>query len=249
MEKCQRGEILGEKVYVPPLLTQGKCPECGGVGFREYWKDGYRYTEQCSCYQKRITERAMEKSGINERLKFENFVAKDDYQKRMRSLAEDFVQNGCEKGSWFYIGGQPGSGKTHICTAIINQLIQGGQEGYYMTWPSEARCLKAKVTAAEEYDQHIRRICNVQILYIDDFLKTNIGTTPSPADINLSFQIINSRYQNKNLVTIFSSELALTKMIEMNEAIGSRIYEKCGKYLIFNEKDMNHNYRLSKVRR
>lgn len=246
LERCQQGEQFGEKVYVPPFFTEDtQCPYCGGTGFREYWQNGYHYTEPCRCYQKQIAERAMKKAGINQCFTFDNFIVKDAFQKRMYAVAEDFAKNGCGNGYWFYVGGQSGSGKTHICTAIINQLIREGKKAYYMIWSSESRCLKAMVTAVEEYEQHLMRLCNVQILYIDDMLKTCSGTPPTSADFNLLYQIINYRYQNKDLITIISSEFSLTKVIEMNEAIGSRIFEKSANYLIFNEIDMKHNFRLT----
>ena len=113
-----------------------------------------------------------------------------------------------------------------------------------MLWRDEIVGLKASVTDAEAYEKRISELKNAPVLYIDDFLKVEKGKMPTPADINIAFELLNYRYNNPDLLTIISSELLTTDIIKIDEAVGSRIYEKSKNYQININPDINKNYRL-----
>lgn len=135
------------------------------------------------------------------------------------------------------------SGKSHICTAIAAYYIKAGKEVRYMIWAEEAKRLKAIVNDSS-YGEMIQRYKDVDVLYIDDFLKVKFGETPTAADINLAFEIINHRLLSNNKITIISSEKRLDEIMEYDEATMSRIYKETGAYKINIGKDINKNYRL-----
>ena len=66
------------------------------------------------------------------------------------------------------------------------------------------------------------------MLYIDDLFKGNV----TGADLNLAFQLINARYNDRKLITILSSELTLSEIIEQDEALGGRIYERARGFVL-----------------
>ena len=66
------------------------------------------------------------------------------------------------------------------------------------------------------------------VLYIDDFLKGGA----SDADIRLAFEILNARYNDSKLKTIISSEMDLTAILNRDEALGGRIYERAKKNVL-----------------
>ena len=68
----------------------------------------------------------------------------------------------------------------------------------------------------------------VEVLYIDDFLKG--GDTD--ADIRLAYEILNSRYNDRGLRTILSSEMTPEKLLRRDEALGGRIYERARGYVL-----------------
>ena len=76
----------------------------------------------------------------------------------------------------------------------------------------------------EAYQELMYKWTNCPILYIDDFLKfaTNKDGIQTQ-DLQIMFDIINSRYINKK-ITIFSSELTVKEISNVDEALGSRIY-------------------------
>ena len=64
-----------------------------------------------------------EKSGMSEMLKgctLESFKTKSEWQQAIKNKAIEYIKQ--DNGDWWYIGGQVGSGKTHICTAIVGRI-------------------------------------------------------------------------------------------------------------------------------
>ena len=101
-----------------------------------------------------------------------------------------------------------------------------------MLWRDDAVVLKGMVNAPEEYSQKITPLKKAKVLYIDDFLKVKKGSVPTSADINLAFELINYRYINKDLITLISSEWLAEEIVSIDEAVGSRIYERSKNYCL-----------------
>lgn len=245
-ERCVLGEVMPNKIYMPPLNAENaKCELCGDVGYRTFWENGIQFAEECECFNKIQFDRNMKKSGANKDMTFENWYSDFDYQIEMASKAYEFATGGYLSGQWFFAGGQVGCGKTHICTAILHELIKNNIGCKYMAWRDEAVELKAIVNQHEEYHNKLMQISKAPVLYIDDLWKTQQGTKPTQADVNLAFQILNFRYQDKKYCTIISCEHTVKKLMEIDEAVGSRIYERSKAYRIEVEKDEKKNYRLN----
>ena len=244
LEMCRRGARFQERVYVPPEIKPGtKCKLCGDVGYRWYWYDGYEIGEECECHQAAMSAAAIKKAGVREDQTFDNFFTYQPFQQEMMAKARAYAKDGYLTGQWFYIGGQVGCGKTHLCTAIVHELLK--KVGCkYMMWKDESTQLKAIINNHEEYGKRIKELTTTQVLYIDDLFKTQAGVKPSPADVSLAFQILNARYQNPKYATILSCELSKMQLIEIDEAVGSRIAERCRPFYLYIAKDIEKNWRL-----
>lgn len=227
------------------------CTLCHNKGDIQYIKNGYVYTKSCSCMDTRKAISNMKKSGLENIIRdytFDRFEAKEDWQKDMKDKAHAYLKD--EEHNWFFIGGNPGAGKTHICTAISREFLLKGEKVKYMLWKEESTLLKAVINEPEVYTSRIEKLKQVDILYIDDFLKPlkskegNI-TPPTTADVNLAFEILDYR-KNANLRTIISSERFIGEIIGIDEATGSRILEKTkNKYFINIKRDKSRNHRLA----
>ena len=207
-------------------LDNFDCPLCGNTGNVLYQKDGMWYGRECECMNTRRSLRRITTSGMSdllERYTFENYKTPDDKRRGIKAKAEEY----CDGEGWMYFQGKPGSGKTHICTAICNRLMQKGKNVYYMAWRDESRKLKGLVNS-EEIDEPLNRLKRIAVLYIDDFMKGS----QTEADIRLAFEIINARYNDSKLRTIISSEYSIEKILELDEALGSRIYERSKGYIM-----------------
>ena len=192
----------------------------------------------------------MKRSGLEnllQKYRFENFIASEEWQQNIKAKAERFAAG---NGLLFFIGGQSGSGKTHLCTAIARELLYAGRELRYVLWRDESVKLKAVVSDDEKYQSLIEGLKSIDVLYIDDFLKVPIGrdeSNPTSADLSLALEIINNRYNNK-LITILSSEWNIKDIIAFDEALGGRIYEMSGSdYCLNIKKDRNRNYRTRSI--
>lgn len=223
-------------------LDNVNCDKCGNTGYI-VWRDGgvegQVHTKECECMARRRSLRRIQISGMAdmfERYTFDNYKTPNRYRELIKQRAIEYTQ---DDNGWFYIYGQSGSGKTHICTAICAELINRGNEVYYMSWRDESVKIKAVVNDSDEYARQMKRLKTVNVLYIDDFLKGG----GSNADLKLAFEILNGRYNDRKLRTIISTELTLEGLMEIDEALGGRIYERSKKinYLI---KAPKENWRL-----
>lgn len=226
---------------LPGSLTGVDCKICKNRGYVMLDTGSLL---KCACMEQRAVLRRIKDSGLMgllDKCTFNSFEAKTDYQRRMKAAAEAFV--GDTSDAWFYCGGQVGCGKTHICTAICGEYIDAGLDVVFMPWQDDSIRLKACVTD-EEYGRAIARIKDAAVLYIDDFLKTRNGAAPTDADIRLALEIINRRYIDRGLKTIISSERMIGDYMDIDEALGSRLYERAKNYCIEIAPDKRKNYRL-----
>ena len=233
----------------PGSLTGIDCPKCKNKGLI-YERDGdYVVSHECDCMSARREQWRIEKSGLGDSLKvctFEAFQTPNAWQKSLKESALRFLED--KTGAWFFAGGQPGAGKTHICTAIVGALLKRGMAARYMLWKDEATYLKAHIND-DVYETRVSELKTVPVLYIDDFFRTPYaedGTRkkPTPGDINLAFEILNARYVNR-LTTLLTSERTIDDLLDCDEAIGSRIYERCKGYTHNLAPDRRKNWRLA----
>lgn len=188
-----------------------------------------------------MSQERFEKTEIANKVNytFKEFKAMEEWQKNILKQAIDYVKH--FEDNWFYIGGQIGAGKTHICTAILRNIGELNNISYtYIKCDEELEKLKQLTyDNPEEYGNVMYRLKNTRLLFIDDFFRK----LPTEVDKAKMFDIINFRYLN-NKPCIFSSEKSLPEILNIDEAIGSRIFEMAKKFNVEIGKDMSKNYRL-----
>ena len=219
------------------------CTLCNNRGkFLKIDKYGHETIVYCKCMAIRENIRALNNSGLKdiyEKCRFDNFVSDNPFQKAILEKAKSFLN--VYKDNWFYIGGQIGCGKTHICTAICGKLIEQGISVKYISWRTEINKLKQIITDEERYQSRLSELKGIKVLYIDDLSKGGM----SESDLRILFEIIDHRYKNQGLTTIISSEKLINDLMAVDEATASRIYEKCKDFCIEINSDRNKNYRLT----
>lgn len=231
-------------------LTGYDCPKCKNRGHILIVDDeGHEYAKQCECIRIRQLQELAERSGLGDALTeytFDRYEHNEPWQQLIYNSAKQFVTD--DTAHCFFIGGQIGAGKSHICTAIVREFLDNGIDVQFCVWNDVVTVLKQSIMDDKEhYNEQLERLKSATVLYIDDFFKTN----PTTADIDKAFQIINYRYnqaranRNKRYITIISSEKTLGELIDIDEAIASRIAELCTRqYIIKVPKDRNKNMRL-----
>jgi len=214
-------------------LTGCDCDICKNKGYIAVVKDGNIVLRDCDCMPRRRSLLRIERSGLKSTLHectFETFQTLEKWQEEAKAKAMKYVTY--HDGKWFLASGSVGGGKTHLCTAICGQFLEQGYEVRYMLWRDEIVKLKASVVDMGEYERLITPLKTVKVLYIDDFFKTERGVKPTTADINLAFEILNARYVDRKLLTIISTERTPEELLDIDEAVGSRIYERSRGYCV-----------------
>lgn len=223
------------------------CPKCLNRGeIAHYSRETGQCVRICECMKKRRTVRLMRESGLDGSIKkFSEFRTEEPWQADIKRAAMDFVTQ--EKARCFYIGGQSGAGKTHICTAIAREFLKQCREVRYIVWVQAVEQLKSYDNAYrfEQSDDY----SSVEILYIDDFFKPCGNNSYSSAEIRKTFELIDRRYKQPDKITIISSELSLSEVGRIDQATAGRIYETAdhGKYALTVPNDAKYNFRAKGV--
>lgn len=220
-----------------------ECSKCRDMLFIESEDGSYA---PCECRQLRISEVKLKKSGVSEEfrnMRFENY----NYERSMytmeafliaKNYSKSFNEIKAVRRNSFSMMGQVGSGKTHLAMAVANNLIDNCVGVIFMPYRNIITKMKQLITDGEKYQKEIQVYKDAQVLLIDDLFKGKI----TEADINVIYEIIDYRYFKK-LPLIITTEKTTDELLNIDEAIGSRIYEMCKGNLI-ELKGKKLNYRI-----
>lgn len=212
----------------PGRLLDLECSECMNRGYFARLDDQYRrYNEECRCMARRRSLERIRHSGLKELLErytLETWETPEPWQSKAKNLALQYADD--PAGKWFCMAGSVGSGKSHLCTALAGLLLERGYDTLYMLWRDVSVRAKAAVNDDYEYHKIVEPLKRTRVLYIDDLFKVGKGERPTVGDVNLAFEILNYRYNSRGLMTIISSERTIDELLDIDEAVGSRIYER-----------------------
>jgi len=199
---------------------------------------------KCDC---KIKEENKLRLGINigfQDKTLDNYKVTNATQADIKSKAGQYIQD--FNNNSFCLLGQVGAGKTHVAASIANALIDKNVNVRYVLFN----------TLIEDYikadDEQLRvldaKYKQVQVLLIDDLFKTSITSWNGVKKLNskhleIMFDLINYRYLNKKAV-IITCEMLVNQLLELDEAITSRILEMSRGYVVQIQKDVKMNYRI-----
>jgi DNA replication protein DnaC len=200
----------------------------------------------CKCQEAKRYKRILENCGISEaflKKNFSNYTPKNAAQREAKETAQAYAKNfetiRNERNNSIAFLKQVGSGKTHLSIAICNTLMEQGTGVRYMQYREVITRLKQNMTDEAYYQNEMHKYKECPVLLIDDLYK---GKT-TESDINLVYEIINHRYL-KGMPIILSCEYSVDRLLEFDEAIGSRIAEMCkGRIIEFIGIELNDRLR------
>ena len=137
------------------------------------------------------------------------------YTKNFKSLEK-------ERCNSIMFMGQVGAGKSHLSLAIANELMEDGVGVVYMSYREVITRLKQNIMDEVYYHRVMGKYKNARVLLIDDLFKGKV----TESDVNIMFELLNFRYFNK-LPLIVSCEMDVGMILNVDEAIGSRLVEMC----------------------
>lgn len=205
------------------VLHGVNCKLCNNTGRTLETRDGMLYARECDCMNLRRGLMYLRKSGLEDMIKhntFDTFKTPNAATTNIKASAKAYAA--LKDGTWFFVRGTRGSGKTHICTAIAKEILESGNSLKYVLWRDLTQKLKSVINEPE-YREVMDSLIKADVLYIDDFLKGSV----SEPDINRAYEVINARYNLKKKKTIISSERSLEEIDGMDSAISDRIRERC----------------------
>jgi DNA replication protein DnaC len=253
--------IESQKSHIPETsyttAFKSDCLECEGTGiFRKQDDDGIWWSRACKCRLSSIAEASIRKSGLGVVLDtwtLDAFITPDAWQQDLKGMATRYIDSLVKGGKgWFVVCGNVGSGKSHICTAIVKELLKAGMFCRYMQWVTDSRRIKALINDEELDEDILDKLKNAEVLFVDDLFKQGhkSGERPRPtdSDIRIAFEIFNARY-TMNRPTIITSEWFLTdELQEMDNGVFSRVLQKANGWITEVKRDKGRNYRMDGYR-
>lgn len=224
-------EDLKKKGLIQPtVLPTYKCGRCHDTGYIEAREGDTRVMVPCKCLEEIKLKARLQHSGIcaeeYEKCSLDTFHEDTEEHRKMKALAVKYLN--CRKaGEGIGFFGASGTGKTHICIAVCQELTRKyGEPHFYFSYRSEIQKIKAVMYKdGDKYNEIMAHWSTVPNLYIDDLLKfAKVNGQIQAQDLQIMFDVINTRYLNRKS-TIFSSEYSLKYITNnIDEALGSRIF-------------------------
>lgn len=224
-----------------------KCDKCFDTGWILIPQENRQpLAISCECREIEKLKNEWKYSGINVEMTkqtFTNFEVWNEASERAKDTAvayyTDFKKVRNDRRNSILFCGQVGSGKSHLSVALGLNFLKQKVKVVYMPYRDVITKIKQNILDKEYYTKTISKYQLCEVLLIDDLFKGKINES----DINLMFEIINYRYLNF-LPIIVSSEFSIDRLLNFDEAVGSRIYEMCRSYVVEIEKDIHNNHRL-----
>ncbi len=101
---------------------------------------------------------------------------------------------------WLVIHGEPGSGKTHLAVAVVNELAAAGRRVRYWYAPDLARAAKRQISqGGNAEDDFVRQVKELPILVLDDLGAAQL----TDYVLRIFEEILDHRYRHR-LATLFT---------------------------------------------
>lgn len=222
------GWINTKKTENGLLLVESKlCPKCCGQPHFKSNKDGNWTPQEKSDFH--IPKRF-------ESATLENYIAKSAAQKKVKSIASQYVKNFSkylEKGTGGLIfTGDVGTGKTHLSIGILKAVNTQNHKHKCRYVNVFDMVADIKATWKDNYSSEaevIKKYCSYELIVVDE-IGVQYGST---AENVILFRILNQRYLEQK-PTILVSNLDEEGLVELlGPALVDRIHEGGGGVVSF----------------
>jgi DNA replication protein DnaC len=186
---------------------------------------------QCKCVETRRIQRIFRHSEISsefQKIRLYTYLTEGKHPlvKRAKHCAEHYLDSFHEirkqKNNFLVFLGDSGAGKTHLICSVANVLMENQTTCLYFPYVEGFKKLKRDLNSLEE-KVHLMR--TVDVLLLDDLFKKKKGKGPTDFEFDVMFDVINDRYL-AHRPTLISSELDRDGLIDIDEALASRIIER-----------------------
>lgn len=210
-----------------PMPANEICPEHGAYGDRNNWM---RQCARCEAagvaYQARVTreehrDKCLRHSGLFGwplRATFDNFTASLPEQREAVAACRALVEKSDDRGPVPWLLGPPGTGKTHLASAMVNYVIhERGLSAAIHSAREIVKMLRAswgKKHAEQTEEEVLNDLASLALLVIDE---VGVGFGSESETVQL-FDVIDLRYRLERPTVLISNLTAK----EIPAAIGER---------------------------
>jgi DNA replication protein DnaC len=204
-------DILGKKRIVQP-----KC-ECEVEAFMKPIKEAQRRSEEMEL------KRLFSIHELGERFSdsnFTNFIVRSGAEKCFKLAAKYVEEFDSWEGESLMFWGEPGNGKSHLATAVANELTAKGKRVVFISMPDLLEKIKATFNknSVETEAEIMRGLQMCDLLIIDDIGAEKVSDWVQ----EVIFRIVDGRY--KRVKPIMATSNLEPK--ELAERIGKRAYDR-----------------------
>lgn len=210
------------------------CPACAEE------KAQQQQAADLKAYQAEVAQRRLEKllgyACLPPRFAgktFDTYRAETDQQRKYLDKCQEYARTFPEhykSGDGLMLLGSPGTGKTHLAVATLNEIIHTHRAaGLYTTAARMFRRIKDTYGNAEETESQAIEAFTKPALLVLDEIGVSFG---SDAELNYLFDIMNERYE-QCMPTIVVSNV---QPGELGQWMGDRVVDRlreCCKLMIF----------------
>lgn len=218
------------------------CPVCGGTGYVvKRNAKGYVVSAECTAC------RSVQKNRVQWLIHVANMPSvKLTTVPNVKSLnyIKDFTS---DRPNWMLLSGKTGGGKTTEAVWIAKKLIQ--EKNVYTRFYNAydlTRQLIATKRRMNEHDELIDEIKTLDLLILDDFLKTTPvqGSFNYAEFVEATLEIVWTRYDVRKPL-IITTQLSLEALTKFDSALAGRIVELSQDYVVIFDNTAK-NWRMRK---
>lgn len=195
--RCGNKRFILQEVWHHGTLVETHQVPCPVCGVAQQWK-----VDSVKAFSSRSSQ-SVRQTFFNFKATFSD--GEDDILAACLHDAEAFAAHPDER--WLVIWGERGSGKSHLCAAVDNELNATGRPSLFITMPDLIASLRQAMdlqsnTEQESYSGRMNAFKNAPVLILDD-LGAETGSAWSDGVL---FEILDYRYRNR-LPTMIASNV------------------------------------------
>jgi DNA replication protein DnaC len=238
---------------ITETTLESSCPLCNGSGYVHpllpTGKPDFSRVVVCRCAKTKVSKERQDRLqrysnlGSLTSLTFDTLSpdgrsGNPDIQQRCREAYQAARQFATTPKGWLIFVGPPGSGKTHVAAAIVNERISHGLPAFFVTTPDLLDHLRSAFNPNSEmpYDELFERVKNSPLLVLDDF-GAQASTPWAKEKLD---QLLNHRFNNE-LPTVITTAIPVD---ELDESIRARFTDpqRCRILVTEDKRSLSNNY-------
>lgn len=231
-----------------PGVNSVKCSKCNDFGSYQIDHNTWKI---CECSRAIKTEKILKSSRITPAFRnkgFGNFDisrvhpkaknAVEDMYLCAKYYSDNYGKINNEENNWLVLMGVPGSGKTHLGMAVVNEkLKQGINVLYFPHVEGMSEIMNAIGNSKDDVSigDKLDGMKKVELLIWDDLFKPyGDCSVPSKFEIRIAYEVLNYRYLNL-LPTIITTERFPEQLLGIDMATARRIIERSEGHQVYAE--------------